>query len=132
MKMVQIVFSPTGGTKKAADLLTKTWGDCTRVDLTDSKADFSAQELTAEDVALIAVPSYGGRVPAPAFQRLTAIHGNGARAILLCVYGNRDYEDTLVELEDLDESFHLVMIWRRDNHNPSIQRLANLWRGERA
>ena len=100
MKMVQIVFSPTGGTQKAADLLTKTWGDCTQVDLTDSKADFSAQELTDEDVALIAVPSYGGRVPAPAFQRLTAIHGNGARAVLLCVYGNRDYEDTLVELED--------------------------------
>ena len=93
MKMVQIVFSPTGGTQKAADLLTKTWGDCTRVDLTDSKADFSAQELTAEDVALIAVPSYGGRVPAPAFQRLTAIHGNGARAIFCLLYTSDAADD---------------------------------------
>lgn len=101
MKMVQIVFSPTGGTQKAADLLTKTWGDCTRVDLTDSKADFSALELTAEDVALIAVPSYHGLVPQPVLPRLNAIHGNGARAILLCVYGNRAYEDTLAQLENL-------------------------------
>ena len=28
------------------------------------------------------------------------MHGNGARAILVCVYGNRAYEDTLVELRD--------------------------------
>lgn len=58
--------------------------------------------------------------------------GNGV-AILPQPLAREYAEDcTLVELEDLDESFHLVMIWRRDNHNPSIQRLANLWRGERA
>lgn len=51
-------------------------------------------------MAVIAVPSYAGRVPAPAVQRLTAMQGNGARAVLVCVYGNRAYEDTLVELED--------------------------------
>ena len=28
------------------------------------------------------------------------MHGQGARAVLVCVYGNRAYEDTLVELED--------------------------------
>lgn len=28
------------------------------------------------------------------------MQGNGARAVLVCVYGNRAYEDTLVELED--------------------------------
>lgn len=49
---------------------------------------------------MIAVPSYGGRVPQTATERLSAIHGNGAKAVLLCVYGNRAYEDTLVELED--------------------------------
>ena len=35
-----------------------------------------------------------------AVQRLTMLTGQGARAILVCVYGNRAYEDTLVELED--------------------------------
>lgn len=28
------------------------------------------------------------------------MQGNGARAVLVCVYGNRAYEDTLVKLED--------------------------------
>lgn len=101
MKLYNIVFSPTGGTQKAAALLTKALGgEATPVDLTDSKQDFSAFRLTQEDVAVIAVPSYGGRVPAVAVERLSAMQGQGARAVLVCVYGNRAYEDTLVELED--------------------------------
>ena len=101
MKLYDVVFSPTGGTQKVAALLTDALeGEVTRVNLTDSKQDFCAVQLTQEDVAVICVPSYGGRVPAVAVKRLTALHGNGARAILVCVYGNRAYEDTLVELED--------------------------------
>lgn len=34
-------------------------------------------------------------------ERLSLIQGNGSWAILVCVYGNRAYEDTLAELEDL-------------------------------
>lgn len=101
MKLYDIVFSPTGGTKKVADCLTGALeGDVTTVDLTDSKQNFDAVQLTREDVAVISVPSYGGRVPAVAAERLRKVHGSGARAILVCVYGNRAYEDTLVELED--------------------------------
>ena len=101
MKLYNIVFSPTGGTEKVAALLTKTLGrEAAAIDLTDSGKDFSAIRLTQEDAAIIAVPSYGGRVPAVAVDRLTAMNAQGARAILVCVYGNRAYEDTLVELED--------------------------------
>lgn len=101
MKLYNIVFSPTGGTKKVADYLTGALErDVTTVDLADSKQDFDAVSLTKEEVAVISVPSYGGRVPAVAVQRLSRVHGSGARAVLVCVYGNRAYEDTLVELED--------------------------------
>ncbi len=101
MKLYSIVFSPTGGTQKAADLLVHALGgEAADIDLTDSKQDFSAVRLTGEDVAVIAVPFYGGRVPAVAVDRLSAIRASGARAVLVCVYGNRAYEDTLVELED--------------------------------
>lgn len=101
MKLYEITFSPTGGTQKAADLLTKGLkGDPIAVDLTDSGADFSSAALTEEDIAVIAVPSYGGRVPGAAVQRLRMVKGSGARAVLVCVYGNRAYEDTLTELED--------------------------------
>ena len=101
MKLFDIVFSPTGGTQKAAKILTEALeGEVTNVDLTDSKRDFCTVQMTPEDVAVISVPSYGGRVPAAAIERLDRINGNGARAILVCVYGNRAYEDTLVELYD--------------------------------
>lgn len=96
----QLLFSPTGGTRAVAGALTG--GPV--IDLTDRNFDFSAVTLTAGDVALIAVPSYGGRVPVPAVERLNKVRGNGARAVLVCVYGNRAYEDTLAELSDVAES----------------------------
>ena len=102
MKLYHIVFSPTGGTKKAADSLTGALeGETTTVDLTDCNMDFHAIALAQEDVAVISVPSYGGRVPAVAAERLGMVRGSGACAVLVCVYGNRAYEDTLVELDDI-------------------------------
>ena len=102
MKLALITFSPTGGTQKVADLLGEEWGGTIeRVDLTDSGANLGQVTLTEEDVAIIAMPSYGGRVPGLAAERLKAVSGGGARGILVCVYGNRAYEDTLVEMEDL-------------------------------
>lgn len=96
-----ICFSPTGGTRRVATILSQALADETVwIDLSARDADFGRVALTREDVALIAVPSYSGRVPAVAAERLEALHGNGARAILVCVYGNRAYEDTLVELRD--------------------------------
>lgn len=101
MKIYEICFSPTGGTKKVADTLAGRIAEEIRcVDLTDPRGDYGGVSLTPADTAIVAVPSYGGRVPAAAVNRLAAIQGNGAEAILVCVYGNRAYEDTLVELED--------------------------------
>lgn len=101
MKLYEICFSPTGGTKKAADMLAGGLaGEIRPIDLTDSKTDFSNISLKENDLAVIAVPSYGGRVPGPATERISAVQGNGAKAVLVCVYGNRAYEDTLAELQD--------------------------------
>ena len=101
MKIYKICFSPTGGTEKVAGFIAAKLGsDIVNIDLTDRKADFKGVALNGDDVAVIAVPSYGGRVPAPAAERITQISGNGARAVIVCVYGNRAYEDTLAELQD--------------------------------
>ena len=102
MKITQIVFSPTGGTERVADTITAQWGAPVRkIDLTDPAVDFAAEALDAEALTLIAVPSYGGRVPAPAAERIAKLRGNQARCVVLTVYGNRAYEDTLLELSDL-------------------------------
>lgn len=102
MSMFEIVFSPTGGTEKVSGLVTGTLdANIVTVDLTDGGLDFHGVSMTKRDVAVISVPSYAGRVPAVAVERLGMVRGNGARAVLVCVYGGRAFEDTLIELEDV-------------------------------
>lgn len=111
MALLQIIFSPTGGTGKVADIIAEELeGPVTRVDLSDAKTDYSKIELGQDDTALIAVPSYGGRVPELAAKRLMKINGSRARCVIVCVYGNRAYEDTLVELRDIVENCGFCVI----------------------
>lgn len=107
----EICFSPTGGTKKVSTFLTGGLsGESVNIDLSDSRTAFQDISLSAEDIAVIAVPSYGGRVPAPAAERLSRIRGNGAKAVIVCVYGNRAYEDTLVELLDTVQESGFIVV----------------------
>lgn len=101
MKVVEIFFSPTGGTKKVTDIICqKLSEDVLYADITVNDSA-CATEISQDDLCVIGVPSFGGRVPAIAAQRISSMRGNGAKAVLVCVYGNRAYEDTLVELEDV-------------------------------
>ncbi len=101
MNVIEIIFSPTGGTEKAAHIISRQWSNnVVKIDLSDSQIDFPKYEIDKEDMVLIAMPSFGGRAPAVAIERLKRISGNGAKCTLVCVYGNRAYEDTLVEMED--------------------------------
>ncbi len=102
MAIYEITFSPTGGTAKAAELFTQSFAaEHSGIDLTDAGLRFDGFAFGPEDVCIVAVPSYGGRVPVPAAARLQQMHGNGAGAILMVVYGNRAYDDTFAELQDL-------------------------------
>ena len=109
MNMYEITFSPTGGTKKVAGVLATELGqNITAIDLSNGSVDFYQFSLTHEDIAIIVVPSYSGRVPSIAAERMAKIQGNGAKAIIVCVYGNRAYEDTLVELQDIVQQAGLL------------------------
>lgn len=54
-----------------------------------------------EDIALFASPVYAGRIPAIVTDRFNRIKGNGQKCIAVVVYGNRDYDDALLELCDM-------------------------------
>lgn len=111
MKVIQLVFSPTGGTQKVTDIITKEWGMATtKVDLTNPETDFSAVSIEKNDLVVFAVPSYAGRVPTLAMERFFQICGNGANCVLVCVYGNRAYEDTLLEMSDLAQERQFSVI----------------------
>lgn len=62
------------------------------------------------DLAVFGTPVYAGRVPNVLLKYLDTIEGNGAAAIPVVLYGNRDYDDALIELRDILEKagFHTV------------------------
>ncbi|MGI6069699.1 MAG: EFR1 family ferrodoxin [Blautia sp.] len=102
MSIYKITFSPTGGTQRVADIFAEAFQEpSTFVDLTDRSVHFSDIPFMEKDICVVAVPSYGGRVPETAASRIRQMRGRGAKAILVVAYGNRAYEDTLLELKDL-------------------------------
>ena len=99
--LYKIVFSPTGGTDKVADVLCVALAETfVTIDLSDPAFEGNAYALMADDRTIIAMPDFGGRVPGIAVERLRGLCGNGARCAVICVYGNRAFEDGLVEMED--------------------------------
>lgn len=96
----QITFSPTGGTRKVADALSM--GICKNIDafeLCNPVSRLSDITLGEDDFAVIAMPVYGGRIPALAIERLKSqVKANNAICAVVAVYGNRAYDDALLEL----------------------------------
>lgn len=109
MSVYSVIFSPTGGTKKVADLFANAFAEgYAEIDMTD--ANFAGFSFEENDICIVSVPSFGGRVPTVAAERMAKLHGNGAKAVLIAVYGNREFEDTLVEMQDLMEAAGFVPV----------------------
>ena len=95
-----IFFSPTQTSARIARAIGEGIGMGRRME-TDLTLDEQTSPIEMNgELCVIAVPVYGGRVAATALQRLQRLKGNGSPAILVVVYGNRDYEDALLELRD--------------------------------
>lgn len=100
MSIYSIYFSPTGGTKKVMDILAGELHADKEIDLSVPDEDYGACEFHAGDVCLVGVPSFGGRVPELALVHIRKMQVENAVAIPVIVYGNRAYDDTMLELEN--------------------------------
>ena len=95
-------FSPTGGTKKVADTIAAGFGiPVAEMDLTRTD---SAVALGEKDALMAVLPVYGGRVPPVSLERLSVLKGSGQKAVAVVVYGNREYDDALLETRNALES----------------------------
>lgn len=110
MSVYAIYFSPTRGTEKIVKLLSETFGSCKEMDLSKQRAEKNIAAFKEQDICFIGVPSYGGRVPELAVKRIANLQGNGAKAVLVASYGNRAYEDTLLELQEEVEKQGFVCV----------------------
>lgn len=62
-----------------------------------------------ESLVVIGMPVYFGRIP-KVFHNGLPLRGNNTPAVYVVVYGNRDYEDALIELQRLGEQAGFVSI----------------------
>ena len=73
MNLYEIYFSPTGGTKKVADIMIKAMKkDAQEIDMIKDPDKILQTEFSEDDICLIAVPSYGGRIPSVTVDKFTS------------------------------------------------------------
>ena len=99
MKTFLITFSPTGTSRKVGEAIAR--GIDPECIVYDYMKGRGAITVPAGAVAVFSVPVYGGHVAPPASEWIKNISGEGAMAVATVVYGNRDYENALVELGDM-------------------------------
>ena len=99
---VNAYFSPAGTTVKVARAVVQGSGCPVR------QADLSMPVVPAtvesDEILPTTVPVFGGRVPAVTPERLSALKGSGQPAVAVAVYGNRAFDDALLELKDALEA----------------------------
>lgn len=111
MSLYEIYFSPTGGTKKVADIMIKAMKkDAQEIDMIKDPDKILQTEFSEDDICLIAVPSYGGRIPSVTVDKFQKLQAKGTKAILVAVFGNRAIDDTLVEMQDILENAGFVCV----------------------
>lgn len=95
-------FSPNGSTRKTALNVIQGLGSIPvkEVDLSDFKTRWTKTAVDANTLAVFAFPVYSGRLPQVAKEIFNHFSSEGALAVAIVVYGNRDYDDALLELKN--------------------------------
>lgn len=104
IKQVKLVyFSPTGTTQKVLESIAKglTHEAVEHINLTLPDTAQKTIPPFSDELVLIGAPVYGGRLPIEAINRFKQIQARGTLAIVVVVYGNREFEDALLELKNL-------------------------------
>lgn len=101
------VFSPTGSSLKLAKRFAKNFEDSDIIDLTiKDKINIKIENATAAFV----FPVYAGRVPTVFLERLNGIKGLNSDAVIIAVYGNRHYDDAILEMRDIAEELGFKIV----------------------
>ncbi len=98
-----IYFSPTETTKKVMEgVAAGINADSTEhLNLTSPQNTEKILSTSPDELVIIGAPVYAGRLPNDAVKRFRQIKADNTPAVLIVVYGNREFEDALLELKDL-------------------------------
>lgn len=115
-RIYSVYWSATGNSRKVARTVSDTMGECLgcpvkEFDFTLPQARETIMEFSSEDLAVVVLPTYAGKLPnkmLPFVQ--TGIVGNGTPAIPLVTFGNRSFDNSLAELVDSLKANHFSPI----------------------
>ncbi len=107
-----VYFSPTGTTRAVVDGIARgvNPGRLRRLDITPPEARTRSLSIPENELLIIGVPVYMGRVPDLLSDWLSALQGHDTPTVCVVVYGNRAYENALLELTDIVSSRGCVPI----------------------
>lgn len=106
-KIWAVYFSGTGTTRRTVERIAG--GIASRLNLTAERVDFSRPAVRQEtlrfgekDLVVFGTPVYAGRVPNVLLPFLRErVVGGGALAVPVVLFGNRNYDDALIELRNI-------------------------------
>ena len=116
-RIFKICFSPTGTTERVVSALASALSakysaaGVFTYDFTLPSARESFPQLTSEDLVVFGMPTYAGRLPNLMVPYLKDfVQGNGALAVPVVTFGNRNFDNSLIELRDIleDHGFHTI------------------------
>lgn len=104
--LTALYFSPTHGSRKLTRTIAGALALALRrkrrdIDLTASTARNKAYSFGSDEVLVLGFPVYGGRVPAVLTETFAQLSGKETPVIIVATYGNRDYDDALLEARNM-------------------------------
>ena len=107
-----VYFSPTGTTKKILEGIAKGTGaeNIEHVSMTTPDAVEKPIDNFTDELVIIGAPVYAGRLPSDAVKRFNRFKAKNTPAVLVVVYGNREYEDALLELTHLSKDLGFIPV----------------------
>ncbi len=101
MKVTTLYFSATYTTKRVVEAVAAGLSnEVASYDITNDTATDTVI-IPREELLVVGVPVYAGRVPAMAAERLLRFKGEKTPAVVVAVYGNRHYDNAVLELHDI-------------------------------
>jgi len=109
-KINAMYFSPTNTTKYVVSSIAKRISskmnmenDINYIDFTEPGVRKEKVSFIKDEIVIIGIPVYAGRVPNVLLKYLNSISSSGALAVPVVLYGNRNYDDALIELSGILE-----------------------------
>ena len=108
IKITNIFFSPSGTTKKVLNQIASNFDE--DYEICDLLYFDDVKEFSSDDIVIVGMPVFAGRIPKRAAMRLSKITGDNTKAIAVVNYGNAHVTDALLELVDIltENNFNVI------------------------